>query len=113
MQGTTILIVSAALYLHFAYQHNATELARTMAFGSLVVSQTFLILFTREWEQVKSNHLLLSISTITLLALTLIISLSPLRQVFHLTTLNWQQIGGMVLIPIATMFVIGKIVNRK
>jgi len=113
LQGTTILIVSAALYLHFAYQHNATELARTMAFGSLVVSQTFLILFTREWEQVKSNHLLLSISTITLLALTLIISLSPLRQVFHLTTLNWQQIGGMVLIPIATMFVIGKIVNRK
>lgn len=106
LQGLGITAVSFVFYYHFAITHNNQELGRTIAFGSLVLSQTFLILFSREWEQVLSNKLLLIISGLVILFLGLIIFLPALHPIFKLTTLSIKQTFYMVFWPLATAILI-------
>lgn len=108
LQGLGILAVSFGFYYYFAIVLGDIELGRTLAFGSLVASQTFLILLTREWEQVKTNLLLFGISGVTLLVLAVILFTPFLRKVFHLVEINIVQFGLMLLIPLLAMFIIGQ-----
>jgi Ca2+-transporting ATPase len=103
IQGIAILSISFGLYYYYAINLGQMEIGRTMAFASLVISQTFLILITREWDQIKSNFLLLAISIITIFILALIIYLPTLHRIFHLEALNLSQIVILCTLPLAVM----------
>lgn len=83
LRGLAILAVSFGFYYWAAIYGSNIVLGRTLAFSSLVISQVLVILFTREWRQVKSNPLLLSISGLTLAALAAILLIPTLREVFY------------------------------
>jgi hypothetical protein len=106
-----ILGVSFGFYL-WALVGADLELANTLAFISLVVSQTFLILFTREWHQIKSNRLLLMIAIGTLLAMGAIILVPPIQAVFHLSSITWAQIAWLLVVPLATMSLVSILVTK-
>lgn len=83
LRGLGILVVSFGLYYWAAIYGSNIVLGRTLAFSSLVISQVLVILLTREWQQVKSNPLLLGISGLTLVALAAILFIPALREIFY------------------------------
>ena len=99
LQGFSITAVCFAFYYYFAIYLGQTDLGRTLAFGSLILSQVFLILINREWEQIKTNKLLLYISLITAGFLLLAIYTPFLRKIFALTPLAWTELLLMVAVP--------------
>ncbi|MFH2018615.1 MAG: HAD-IC family P-type ATPase [bacterium] len=56
VQSTSIIAVSFSFYYYFGIYLGDQDLGRTFTFVSLVISQLFLIILTREWSQVKSNR---------------------------------------------------------
>lgn len=99
LHGLSITAVSFAFYYYFAIYLGQIELGRTLTFGSLILSQIFLILVSREWEQIKTNKFLLFISLITTGFLLLAIYTSFLRKVFSLTPLAWTELLLMIVLP--------------
>ncbi|PIT88119.1 MAG: hypothetical protein COU29_03855 [Candidatus Magasanikbacteria bacterium CG10_big_fil_rev_8_21_14_0_10_36_32] len=95
IQAVSIFLVSFGFYYYFGFRLNDLELGRTWAFGALIVSQTLLIILTREWQQIKSNRWLLGIAFLTLVGLTLILFVPVLRNVFHLVPISWPMYGIM------------------
>ncbi|KKQ27420.1 MAG: ATPase, P-type (Transporting), HAD superfamily, subfamily IC [Candidatus Magasanikbacteria bacterium GW2011_GWC2_37_14] len=100
IQGFSITAVCFFFYYHFAITHQNPELGRTAAFVSLVLCQVLLIMFGREWEQIKSNGLLLGISGIILLALTAIIFVPVIHSAFKMTSLTSKELLYIILGPI-------------
>lgn len=111
VSGMAILAVSFGFYYYFTIMNNQVDLGRSLAFGSLIAAQAFLILMMREWQQVKSNLLLLLIPFFTLIALFAIFVFAPLRGVFHLSPLTSYQATLMFLVPLATIGILA--VGRK
>ena len=110
-----IAALSFGFYYYFTIMNNQIDLGRSLAFGSLIAAQVFLILMMREWQQVKSNLLLLLIPFFTLIALFAIFAFSPLRGVFHLSALTSFQAMLMFLVPLAAIGILAvgrKIVGR-
>ncbi len=112
LQGFAILAVSFGLYYYYAIHLGQTDIGRTMSFASLVMSQTILILVSREWSQVKSNKLLLGISLATILVLFLIIYIPTLHSVFHFETLNLNQIYLLCVLPLISMVLVTMITKK-
>ncbi len=106
LQGLGITAVSFSFYYYFSILNNNEDLGRTMAFGSLVLAQIFLILISREWEQVKTNRLLLNISFLVVIFLALAIYLPLLRSVFQLSVLSPVHVLYIILVPALAMLVI-------
>ena len=75
-----------------------------MAFGSLVISQAMLILFLREWEQIKSNKLLTGISSATIVVILTIIAVPFTNNLFHFRALNPMEYLLLIIIPFLSMF---------
>lgn len=112
IQGLAIFAVCAIFYCYYAlYIHNL-DMARTFTFISLTVSQVTLIMITREWDQVKHNYLLIAIWIITITSLILIMSLPPLREIFHLVKINLNQFITLITVSISAMILTG-LVTRK
>lgn len=114
-QGLSILLLAFGFYYYFALLNGQVELGRTMAFVSLVLSQIFLIIFSRESQQVRTNKLLLSIVVLTLAAILLIVEVPLLRKIFHLVELSWEELGwvfGSSLAMAATLRII-RLVKRR
>lgn len=107
LQGIFILALSFGFYYYFARHLGQAELGKSLAFGSLVMAQIFLIVFTREWEQVKSNKTLLFINALNFIFLLACFSLAPLRLVFHLVPLSGAQFALMLALPAALMGGVG------
>lgn len=99
LHGLSITAISFAFYYYFAIYLGQIELGRTLTFGSLILSQTFLILVSREWYQIKTNKFLLYISLITIGFLFLAIYTAFLRKVFSLTALSWTELLLMIVLP--------------
>ena len=97
LQGLSITAICFFFYYHFAITHGNTELGRTAALVALVLSQTFLILISREWEQIKSNKLLLTISGIIILVLAGMIFIPILQNIFKLVPLTAKEIFYIIL----------------
>jgi len=93
VQGLGILAVSFGFYYYYSLVLGNLELGRTAAFASLVLSQAFLIVLSREPHQVKANKLLLVIVLATIGLLFVIMEVPLLRSVFHLVEVSWAQIG--------------------
>jgi len=104
IKGLAILLVSFGFFYYYGIMLNNLDLGRTMAFGSLVISQSLLILFTREWEQIKSNSLLTGISLSTILVLFAIILIPATNSLFHFQPLNLTQYLLIFTAPMIVMF---------
>jgi P-type Ca2+ transporter type 2C len=106
IQGLGIFAVCFGLYYYFAVYQNNIGIGRTMAFSSMIISQSLIIIFTREWQQVKTNLLLLIISALTILSLVLIIINPTLRQIFHLSSLilfNWLLMSSVSIFGVISI----------
>ncbi|MEK7644213.1 MAG: cation-transporting P-type ATPase [Patescibacteria group bacterium] len=99
-QGLGMTIGSFGLYWFGVYYLRDLDLGRTMAFCSLIFAQVFSILFSREWQQVAANKLLLIISFVTVVSAFLLIYSDYLRIVFHLVPITLAQIGMIVATPL-------------
>lgn len=116
VQGLGITAITFGFYAYYAFFLNQPEVGRTIAFAALVVAQVFLIVFSREWQQIKTNHLILTIALITLGAIITILELPILRQIFHLTNLNinqWLEILLITPIAVITLTTIAKQIQKK
>lgn len=100
IQGLSITFISFAFYYFYAIKLGQFEHGRTLAFGSLVISQILIILLSREWEQIKSNKFLLTISSLTAIFLFAGIYFAPLRRVFHFTPISPKEFLCMTMIPL-------------
>lgn len=113
IQGLGILAISFGFYYYFAINSNQMETGRTLAFASLVISQTLLILTSREWHQIKSNWLLLIISFLTLVFLYFSLTLPAWQNIFHLTDLNIEQTKYLIFVPILSVVLIKLLLKIK
>jgi len=103
VQGLAIFVVSFGLYAYFGLYQGDLLLGRTLAFVSLVLSQIFMILVTREWFQVKRNKLLLTISVLTAAVIEAVIIVPVLRNLFGFVALNVTQQLLVWLLPLGVM----------
>jgi Ca2+-transporting ATPase len=106
IQGIGFLGVSFAFYYYFAIIRGNEDLGRTLSFASLVISQIMLILFTREWEQVKTNFLLILIPALTMIFLFFAFYFSFLRRVFHFVQPSAKEIFFIIALPLAIAIII-------
>jgi len=113
LQGGVILAVAFGLYYYFTLILGDRGLGNSLAFGSLVAGQVFLMIFSREWEQVKSNKTLLGINALNFIFLLLCFGLSSLRAVFHLSFLTLPQFAIMLFLPLLAMFITGLLVKVR
>ena len=104
IKGLSILTVSLLFFYYFSRNAGDLDLGRTMAFGSLVISQAMLILFLREWEQIKSNKLLTGISLTTIVVILLIIATPFTNNLFHFRSLSLTQYSLLLVGPFLAMF---------
>ena len=113
LQGLGITMVSLGFYFYGDKFLGDPELGRTLAFVSLVLSQIILILLTREWQQVKTNKLLLGISVGTVVALTLVMTVPAVRMVFHFTPISWLLVGILSVVSFLAMSFISLLVLKR
>ncbi len=116
IQGLGITAITFGLYAYYAIAKNQPDQGRTIAFAALVVAQATLIIFSREWQQVKTNKLLLIIPFITLGAIVTILELPALRQIFHLVNITINQwLELLIITPVAVIALtqIAKLMQKK
>ena len=107
--GIGITILSFGFYQYYAISNNQLEIGRTLAISALIISQTLMIIFGRDWEQVKSNKVILSILLAILIILALAIYLESWHYVFRFETLNLNQIILLIGITIPGTFILSRI----
>ncbi len=104
VQGIGITAVTVGLY-YFGIQSGSPEVGRTLGMSALVMTQVFLILFTREWQQVKSNWLLLVISALTLGMVVLWTVVPVIQEAFRFVPVSGVVFGEVALLSIAAALV--------
>ncbi len=112
-QGLVILFISLGFYYYFGVIQNNIILGRTLAFSSLVISQIMSIIFSREYEQVKSNKLLLIISGLTIVVLSTILYIPFLTNLFHFRTISFNQYLAVFFIPFLVMLAISRVFIKR
>ncbi len=113
VQGVGMLALSFGFYYYFVIYLHQLELGRTMAFASLIISQTLLVFITREWHQIKTNWLMLIISGSTIFLLFFILYLPTWREVFHLIKLNNQQTVQLISVSFFSVLLIKLLTKIK
>jgi len=113
IQSLGIIAITFAFYYYYSDIGSNEILGRTIAFSTLVISQIFLIAFTREWEQVKENRVLLSISGAIILALFVILLVPVIRDLFKFAPLNLMQFVLIFAAPLLPMALVGWATRRK
>ena len=113
VQSLSIIAVCFAFYYYFGIYMGDLELGRTMTFASLIMSQLFLIILTREWSQVKSNRLLLIIPAIITALLFVIIYVPGIHDLFRMVSLNAAQYLMILGVSFAAMGFTSLVVRRK
>jgi hypothetical protein len=69
--------------------------------------------FTREWELVKTNYLMVAIVSVLLLLLVLAMSVPALRAVFRFTQISSSIYLWLIFAPLLVISLTGWIVKRK
>ena len=113
IKGISILIVSLFYFYCFSICGGDLDLGRTMAFGSMVISQAMLILFLREWDQIKSNKLLTGIALGTVAVILLIIAIPATNRFFHFSPLNLTQYFLLFVGPFLTSWLAKIMVGKN
>jgi len=110
-RGLVILAVSLGFY-YFGLRTGGEDLGRTLAYCSLIISQIFLIVLTRELAQIRSNYLLLFIAAATFAVINAILLVPALRSVFQFVTLPLNLYFAVVLAPFLMMAATSLITSR-
>ena len=113
VQGLGMTALSFGFYYYYVIHLNQLEFGRTMAFASLIIAQTLLVLITREWQQIKSNWLLLIISGTTITILILILAIPSWRSAFHLVEIDHTHIIQLVFFSLLAIFIIKILTKLK
>lgn len=113
VQGLGMTALSFGFYYYYVIYSGQLEFGRTMAFASLIIAQTLLVLITREWQQIKSNILLLIISGTTIAILILILALPAWRAAFHLVEIDHQHVVQLISYSLAAVLLIKLLTRLK
>ncbi len=113
VQGLGMTALSFGFYYYYVIHLGQLEFGRTMAFSSLIIAQTLLVLITREWQQIKTNWLLLSISGITISILILILEIPSWRYTFHLTEIDSSHVIQLISYSLAAVILIKLLTRLK
>ncbi len=110
--GLSIFALTLGSHLVLGYVTGSFEYARTVAFVVLVFSQITLILFSRDWQLVKTNGVLLTIALLTLSLLTVFTFTPSINHIFSFVSVSAAHYalaaGGATLV----MFVVSRIGRR-
>lgn len=111
LQGATVLLAALLPYVHLISSGASVELARTVAFATLVLSNIGLVLVNRSETQFAlqglvrtKNKARLWVNGITLIALIGIVYVPFLQKVFATAPLNLTQAGWAVGLAVAATF---------
>ncbi len=113
IQGLGMTALSFGFYYYYVIHLNQLEFGRTMAFASLIISQTLLVLITREWHQIKSNWLLLIISVTTILTLIFILLIPSWRTAFHLIEIDTTHAIQLISFSFSAVLLIKLLIRLK
>jgi Ca2+-transporting ATPase len=113
IQACVIGGTSFGLYGYFAMVLGNLALGRTLAFIALTMTQMFLIVFTREWEQVKKNTFLLWIIGGTTLVLHLILFTAVGRELFHFVVPSLKLYISVIGYSIAVTGIAGILLKKE
>jgi Ca2+-transporting ATPase len=114
VQGIGITGIATGLY-YYGIVVGSPELGRTLGMSALVMTQVFLILFTREWQQVKSNWLLLVISVLTLGMVVLWTVVPVIQAAFRFVPIPLAVFGEVVVLSVVValgMAVVTKLLKK-
>jgi Ca2+-transporting ATPase len=97
IQGTSVFLAVTIVFLWGLYFGNKNELeSRTIAFATLVVANLMLILVNLSWSRkaksiTKNNNKALWLVTCgSILSLVLVLTIPVLRDLFHFSTINFE-----------------------
>lgn len=117
IQGFSILAVSFGFFYFYGVRLDNMELGRTLGFSSMVISQLLLVLFIREWQQVRENKLILFIAGITFVVLNIFLFVPGLNKLLHFSKFTWGEYGLLLVVPflmsVVVAIIIRKFVKRK
>jgi len=111
IRGLAILGVSLGFY-YFGLAQGGEVLGRTLSYSALIISQTFLIIFTREFSQVRANWLLAIISLLTFGALNIILFVPAVRVIFKFVSISLADYLYILVIPLVIMAFIGFLTKK-
>lgn len=106
IRGLAILTVSVGFY-YYGLQQGGLELGRTLSYSALIISQIFLIIFTREISQIRSNGLLAIISVLTIAVLNIILFVPVVRNIFKFVPISLNDYFSLVGVSLVAMAVVG------
>ncbi len=98
LQGLSVLAVVFAVFTIALYLKKGELEARTLAFATMVFANIMLIMTNLSWSKNLSgiirskNTALLWVVSGALIALTLVIYLPPLRNLFHFSVLSFEDL---------------------
>jgi len=113
LQGLGISALSFGFYYYFGIIGGDIDLGRTVAFAALVLTQVFLIVFSREWHQIKENFLLLAIGGATLAVLAIILSISQIRALFVFVPITLHLYPVVIAFSLAVAAVLSWFARRR
>ena len=113
IQGFSITALCLVFYYLFGVKNNNLDLGRTIVFAEMVWSQILLILFSREWVQVKFNKFMLYLISTLLIALIFVLSFAGARNIFHFVAIPFDLYAYLIFIPVVLMFLLGLVSKNK
>lgn len=112
VQALAIFAICIAFYFYYSHGLSDLEMARAMAFGALVASQTWLVFFTREWYQIRHNFVLTGIGVATIVALFMIFYLPQMRYLFHFPPVSLSQFFLLLGVTFVFIGIVGTLTKR-
>ncbi|TAN32516.1 cation-transporting P-type ATPase [Patescibacteria group bacterium] len=112
LRGGAIFLTSFGFYYYFGARLGDYELGRSATFFALVLSQSLLLLFTREWHQFKTNKVILGLALGTILFISMIIVLPTLRGLFYFVPLSLKNYGLIFGVVSLAMIFIAALTGR-
>lgn len=112
LYGLMIFAVTFGYYYYYTFILNEIEVGRTMAFIALVFAQIMLVVFSRDWAQVKRNPVLLGIAAATLTFLEVVVFVKPIQHLFHFVPITIAQNVEAAGLAIFVVFIASRL-GRK
>ena len=111
-QGAGILGVCLWFY-GYGLWHSDLTLGRTMSFTALVIGQLFIMMISRDIDQIKKNHLLMWLVALTAAVMHVILLVPSLRSLFHFSALSFTTYIYTIVFTIAVMAYFSIVARRS
>lgn len=111
IRGLAILAVSLGFY-YYGLAQGGAEMGRTLSYAVLIISQSLLIIFTRELSQIRANRLLLIIALLTFGFMNIILFVPIARDIFKFVPISIDDYAYIILIPLCVMVIAGFLTKK-